>query len=889
MLRRIMARVRGLLFRRKLEQEFSDEVQAHLDMLAAEYERQGMTAREAALAARRSFGGVEHVREEHREGRGLMHLERLAADLMFAVRTMRRNPGFTAVAVVTLALGIGVNTTLFTAFNAVVLKSLPVADPSGLYRLERWFEKGGQGNIQYAFSYPEFAYLREHNRSLSAAVAASWLVSASADWGGSAAPEGIQGQLVSENYFPAMGVGPVLGPGLSGGNPTIVLSHSYWRRRLNSDASVTGRVVKLNGADFTVAGVTPPDFTGTSQSESIPDFWALVELQGRLVPGGDWVRNPERAMIQILARVKPGTTVPSARAETSLLVRQFDSARMPQNKTVDVTMQHVSWLDNTEDPRLQATIAGIMLVVGLVLAVACANLANMLLARGAARQQEITVRMAIGASRPRIVRQLLTESVALALLGGIAGLALANWTARLLWVWMMDQLAGHFLPGGDFTADFSPDWRVLAYALAVSAVTGVVFGLSPALRLTRSARLVQAGKQTQRKSRLRSALVGVQVAVSMMLLVTGGLLARGLVRSRVAEPGYETRALYRLDADFGTDRPKAAERQQRLIERLRGLPGVAGAAAGTMPLGGTWTPPIVAGEMRDRTLASIATGPYFDTMGISLVHGRIFTAMEAERSMPVAIISEATAHKFWPIEDPIGKRFQLDVNFRGVMGEFTVIGVAKDVRFANLTRVDPAHVYLTPRAGDFVEALVRTQGEPRIAMAAIREAVREVDPGLMSSLSTRSIEETNVWLQKFSAQAAALATLSLAALALLLSGVGIYGVMSFLVSQRTREIGVRMAMGASSGDVVWEVMRDGLRPVMVGIAVGVAGGAAVSAVLHATLRFPGSMDFLYGVSFYDPLTFTGLSAFVLGVAALASAGPARKAARVDPAVALRWE
>jgi ABC-type antimicrobial peptide transport system permease subunit len=203
--------------------------------------------------------------------------------------------------------------------------------------------------------------------------------------------------------------------------------------------------------------------------------------------------------------------------------------------------------------------------------------------------------------------------------------------------------------------------------------------------------------------------------------------------------------------------------------------------------------------------------------------------------------------------------------------------------------VDPAHVYLTPRAGDFVEALVRTQGEPRIAMAAIREAVREVDPGLMSSLSTRSIEETNVWLQKFSAQAAALATLSLAALALLLSGVGIYGVMSFLVSQRTREIGVRMAMGASSGDVVWEVMRDGLRPVMVGIAVGVAGGAAVSAVLHATLRFPGSMDFLYGVSFYDPLTFTGLSAFVLGVAALASAGPARKAARVDPAVALRWE
>jgi predicted permease len=648
-------------------------------------------------------------------------------------------------------------------------------------------------------------------------------------------------------------------------------------------------VVRLNGADFTVAGIAPPEFTGTSQMATVPDFWAVVEQQDHLMPGGDWLRNAERAQLQILTRVKPGITVPTARAETAVLIRQFDGTHILRDRTLDVTLQHVSWIDNTEDIRFRATVAGIMLVVGLVLAVACANLANMLLARGAARQEEIAMRMALGASRGRVVRQLLTESVALALIGGSAGLALASWTSRLLWVWLAGSAVGHFLPGTDLTVNLSPDWRVLGYALAISTVTGVVFGLSPALRLTRSSRLVQAGRETERRSRLRSVLIGVQVAVSMLLLVTGGLFARGLMRSRVAAPGYETRSLYRLDADFGTDAPKAMERERRLVERLRGLPALGGIAIGSMPLGGTWTPPITVRGTQDRTLGSLATAPYFETMGISVIRGRSFTQMESDRGMPVALISAATAHKFWPTEDPIGQHFRLDMDFRGTLKEFTVIGVVKDVRFANLTRVDPAHVYVPPRQGEFVEVLLRTQGDSRTAIAAIREAVREADPELVRSVELRSIEETNVWLQKFSAQAAALATLSLAALALLLSGVGIYGVMAFLVSQRTREIGVRMALGASAGDVIREIVREGLQPVLVGIAVGLAGGAAVSAVLHATLRFPGSMDFLYGVRFYDPLTFGALSAFVVAVAALASAGPARRAARVDPAVALRWE
>jgi putative ABC transport system permease protein len=375
----------------------------------------------------------------------------------------------------------------------------------------------------------------------------------------------------------------------------------------------------------------------------------------------------------------------------------------------------------------------------------------------------------------------------------------------------------------------------------------------------------------------------------MMLLVTGGLLTRGLLRSRAAEPGFETRAIYRVTADFGETTSKAIARQRRLLERLRTLPAVSGVAEGTLPLLGTWTPPIVVDGVQGRTLGSYAAESYMETLGIPLLRGRTFTPQEIDRNAPLALISEATAHRFWPSSDPIGRKFQLDMNFRGEMREFSVIGVVKDVRFANLTRLDPAHVYLTPKAGDFPDALVRIQGDSRTALTAIRGAIQATDPSLMPSLFLMNMEDGPVWLQKIQVQAMALATLTLAGLALLLAGVGIYGVMSFLVSQRTREIGIRMAMGAAAGDVVRSVVTDGLRPVFVGIALGIAAGAGLSTVLHATLQFPGSMDFLYGVSFYDPLTFLGLSGFLLGVAALASAAPARRASRVDPMVALRYE
>jgi len=705
-----------------------------------------------------------------------------------------------------------------------------------------------------------------------------------------------------------MGIAPKLGRGFArdedrvpGASPVVVLSHSCWQRLLNRDPLAAGRTVKLNGTAFTVVGVAPEEFTGTSQSADVPDFWAPASMQAQLAPGGDWLRNIERKSFQILGRVRPGIRFHTAQAEAALLIAQIGATHQGHDKTIGLTLQHTAFLDNTEDWRLKALVAGVMLLVGTVLLVACANLANMMLARGAARQKEIGVRLALGANRMRVIRQLLTESIALGLFGGLVGLALAVWSSRMLWLTIEQMLPGHYAAGIGFrlAIDMSPDLRVFGYALLLSIATGILFGLSPALQFTRpdlTTTLKDEGSGLGRglsRSRLRSVLIAAQVTVSMTLLITAGLLARGLNRSRVADPGFDTRTLYLLSADYGSNfggsGQKDIVRQRRLLERIAALPQVNRVTEGGVPLSGTWTPPMVADDIHGRTLANYGADTYLETVGIPILRGRNFTPAEVRRNAPVAVISEAAARLFWPHTNPIGHRFQLDMDFRGTMSDFEVIGVAKDVRLANLSRIDPAHVYLTPKASDFQAALVRIQGDPRTALSAIREAVQAADPDLMPSLILMSMDEGPLWLQRVQAQAMALGTGILAGLALLLAGTGIYGVMAYLVGQRTREIGIRMALGASARDVVRGVVMNGLRPVFAGILLGIAGAAGISTMLHATLRFPGSADFLYGVSFYDPLSFLGLAAFVIAVAAVASAVPARRAVRVDPVVALRYE
>jgi predicted permease len=899
-MRTLFSKVLAMFRRRFLDQDFDAEVEAHVQMLIEQNVGRGMTPDEARQAALRSMGNVTRVKESQRESRGLPQIETLFADLKYGARTLRANPGFTLIAALTLSLGIGVVTTVFTAYNAVALKPLPVADPSQVVRLERWFANS-RGDFQYEFSYPEYLYCRDRNDVFTGLVAASGSHAVVAD-----DSDKLAGQLVTANYFTDLGVPAQVGRTFlpdedrtPGGNPVIVLSNAFWERRFHGDREITGRILKLNGVAFTVVGVAAREFNGTAVIPQVPDFWAPVSMQAQLAPGRDWLNMPGDKQFQILARIKPGVGPHRAEAETATLIQQFAGTYKEADRTITVTLQRTSLVGNTEDVRFQASVLAIMLIVGMVLLVGCVNIANMLLARGAARQKEISVRLALGASRGRIIRQLLTESLLLSLIGGAGGLLFSIWTGKLLWIGLQQFLQKTSKGLGFDIAvgiDLSPDWRVLAYAMALSLFAGLLFGLSPALQFSRPDLTVALKTDGGfgggwSRSRLRSLLVATQVTVSMVLLISAGLLMRGLSRAEVATPGYETQSVYSVSGDFGADPVKVAALEQRLMDRFQNLPEVRNVALGTMPLLGTWTLMMVVGNERGRTLNSYASDTYFDLFGIPIVRGRHLTRLESEQGVNhLAIVSESAARKFWPGEDPIGRHFKLDMNYRGSYMDFEIIGVAKDVRFTSLSRVDVSHVYLAPKPGAWnAGLLVRTEGDSRRAVAALRAAAGTIDPRLAAGLSTMNLEAGPVQLSRSFAQISALFAAILAALALALAGVGIYGVMSYLVSRSVKEIGVRVALGAKAGDVLLSVIVRGLRPVFCGLVLGVAGAAALSALLHATLALPGSSDFFYGVPFYDPATFLGLSAFLIIVAAIASAIPARRALGVDPMVALRYE
>lgn len=896
---RFLRKLRALILRRSRERDLDREVRAHLTLLADEFETRGMSPELAREAARRSFGSVALARELGREAASPVWIEQVFQDLRHAARALVRQPGFTLVAVATLALGIGVNATFFTAYNTLALKPLPVADPGRVMRLERWLERGFLGDIQYNFSYPEYIYCRDHNGVFDGLVAASWPVRVAAQ----NEPETFNVELVSSNYFRDLGVPVASGRALVDEDeherrPVLVVSDAFWRRRYNADPSAAGRTMVINGVAFTVIGVASERFNGTSVGLQAPDFWAPLWMQRTLAPARDWIHDPTWMQLQLLARLRPSTTRKRAEAETQALIAQFSTTYDADERTKAVTLQRTSLLGNTEDPRFEATVAGLMMLLAMVLMVACANLANMLLARGAARRQEMGVRMALGAGRARLVRHLLTESVVLALAGGAAGLLFSIWGSRILWAVVQQMLAGPLTRGLVIRVDFAADGRVFLYTLALSILAAIAFGLAPALR-SAGADLTTAIKDDGgtfgarlTRSRLRSAMVAGQVAVSMLLLITAGLLLRGMIRSQSANPGFEAHRVYRLAASFGDTPAKAAAVERRLIERLETMPAIRSAALGTAPLLGTWTTTITIPSrgsiLRGRTLAGYASEAYFDALGIPLVRGRVFTLREAGSGARVAVVSESAARHFWPGEDPLGKRFDLEMSYaRRETAEFEVTGIAKDVRFANLTRVDPARVYLATSSAASYDLLVRIQGDAKSAADAVRTALREIDPSMLAGMSFVSIEDGPLSIHRSLAEALAMLAGSLAALAAGLASVGIYGVMAFLVTQRVREIGIRVALGAGAAQMLRAVILGGLRPVAAGIAIGIAAAAGLSSLLHSTLALPGASDLLYGVPFYDPATFLAFPLLLATIACAASAVPAHRALRIDPAAALR--
>jgi putative ABC transport system permease protein len=906
MLNKLRLRLRALFFKSKMEDELEAEVRFHLEREVEENIARGMSPEEARFAALRSFGGVERVKEGSRDERGVRLLEEIWQDLRYSARMLTKKPSFTLLAVTTLALGIGVNTALFTGFN-LLLRPKPIKDPDTVVKFE---QRGGSGRT---FPYADYLTFRDRAQSFLALLPSYsdgfLLGAATADVG----PEVINGVFVSERYLSELGGQTQLGRfftaeenRIAGRDAVVVLSHRFWQRRFASNPGIIGQSLLLDGRPFTVIGVTNPAFVGL-QAE-MPDLWLPLMMRGVMPSlntedfGGanpDWFGNHEVQWLNLHARLKPGKTIAEAQAEMAFLFSQLP--RMLSNKAesqVRLAVTPYSGQVPEREERFRNTLVLALGASGLVLLIACSNLANMLLARAAARQKEIGVRLALGANRMRLIRQLLTESCLLASLGCAAGVLLARWGCEILLPWMFAHTVG-----GDFTRmgfSLTPDWRVLSFALLLTLFSGIACGLVPALRAT-SFNLVAIIKDNNEafggrlaRSWLRNGLVVAQVALCLVLLIPAGLLLRGLSKALAADPGYETKKLltvfYSLEVS-GYDDARVERFHQLLQERLESLPGVAKVSP---YFGGGYSATLVlpdeerAKEQRFENMPFYRVAAnYLDTVGTPLTQGRGFTAEEARSNAPVVIVSESTARRFWPNDNPVGKiiraeRRMRDGNIRIELPAAQVIGVARDSQTAGVGEPPPPVKFYVPSAGpekwgmesDF---LVRTNSEAANLKEMVRAEALALEPVLR--LRTSTMEEFIAGRGKVvKARTVSQLGIALGSLALIIAALGIYGVLSFAVTQRTREIGIRMALGATARTVQLLVVKQAMMLVLLGLALGVPAAVAVTHVLRSQL---------FGLSAADPITYAGVALLLAFVAMLACWHPARRATKVDPLVALR--
>jgi len=837
-------------------------------------------------------------------------------DLQYGLRQLRRNPVFTTVAVLSLALGIGANSAIFSIMNAALLKGLPVRDPQQLVIVTDPNSSGvsigmDSGGNRALLTFVEYTYLRDHTTALSGMCASQSQMSRYTLRIGGGAQEEAQGRLVTENYFSLLGIEPAIGRFFNpdaatapGSDPEAVISYDYWQRRFGGKTQVLGTAVRLFGNTYTIIGVAGPGFHGESVGQN-PDVWVPMMMQPQVMPGRDWLHEDlktslEKVMwLQVLGRLKPGVTIAKAQAEMDILFKQIIEAGYPASLSAESRKQALD-----QHIRVQEAATGVLpgrddfaqqllvllAVSGLVLLISCANVANLLLARATARQKEVGVRLSIGASRGRLVRQFLTESLLLAFFGGVIGIAVAFAASRLV-VNLLSR------PRDPLQLSTSIDFRVLGFTIAVTLLTGLLFGVAPAIRATRvdlNESLKETGRgmtHSGRRLSLAKGLVVLQVALSLLLLVGAGLFLRTLWNLQAVSLGYpkENLLLARVDAvSAGYKEQALPSFYQNVADRVRALPGVRGV---TYSENGLFTGTESGDEIdvegftpqgdRDRASLWDQIGPeYFSTLGIPLLVGREIGPQDTPAAPKVCVINEAFAKQFFAGRNPIGRH--ITQKFGDQRSVLEIVGVSRNSRDHRLRNEVPARFYLPlgqPMGGapDAANIEIRTAGDPQKMLQVVRKAVLEINPDV--PLITRILTE-NLDAANFQPRMIARLCTIFGGIALLLAAIGLYGVLSYGVARRTNEIGIRMALGAGRLRVVGMILRETSEMIGIGLIAGVVAAVATTRLIAARL---------YGLSALDPQTMIFAACVLTIVALVAGYVPAARAARVNPVKALRHE
>ncbi len=890
MLRMWWSRIAGMFRRQTDAADFSVELRTHLDLLVAEGLQQGMTRDEAVRRAHITLGGMTQLHETQREQAALPFLETLAQDLRYAARLLRKSPGFTAVAVLSLALGIGANTAIFTLINAVMLDPLPIAEPERLVHISRVID-GGSG---LTVSYPMYERLRDRLQSVSEVFArAPFRPFVSLN----GTDEAVNAEYVSGNYFRGLAVQPRLGRLLEpaddqamGASPVVVISYRLWQRGFGGDPQVIGKTLMVRGTQFTIIGVTPPEFAGVQRGRTADLAFPMAMAETlKIYPSAEWRTEADLSNLDLMGRLKPAATLAQADAEARVLLKPFleehSAGRPPKDRERILSQDAAVRSAGTGINRLRSTYQEPLFLlfglVALVMLLACANLASMLLARAAARQQEISVRRALGARGGRLIRQFLTESLLLAVLGGAAGLALAQWFSRFLVTLMAN--------GGALDLHLRPDWRVLAFTSVVALFASLACGLAPGIHAA-GAKINPALKEVRsgRITPLARTLVIAQLALSVVLLVGANLFIGTLLQLYGLDSGFRREGVLTFTMRLRGDYPEARATllAQELIRRLRTLPGVTTASAlGVMPVSGSlWARKVqvegyvIRGNGDEGAAFNNVAPDSFATMGTRQLQGRDFNERDTSQSPPVAIVNESFVRQFFPGTSPLGRH----VTNSGVTME--VVGVVQDAKYRDLRRPMIPTVYIpwTQRKGDQplsdYYVLRVDRGDPLRLTSDLQRMLTALDSGLLlNNVRTFSeVVDSTIVRERIMAVLAGFFGL----LAVIIACLGIFGVMAFQVSRRFNELGVRMALGATRGDIIGLVLRE--VAVLLGIGCVLGCAAALSLTGLAT-------QLLYGLTPTDPRVFV-VAIFTLGVATLAAGYlPARRAANVDPMVALRHE